>query len=131
MVYHSHIWAESMDFGPRTGAVQDLIDFILSGSLLRCPRPPHDPGLRIIRDPGEADRYQEMQEDTPDDRWTWREILDYGGACGSDLPAKRTDRLGWVPGLMERLAPLMDAEVYDSLHRQLEASYSKDDIANP
>lgn len=117
-----------MNFGRHSADVRDLIDFILSGSLLHNPQPPHDPGLRIIRDLGEAYRYQEVQEDSPDGWWTWREILDYAGARGSDLPAQRLDRLKSVPGLMKSLAHLMDGEVYESLHRQLRENYGEDSI---
>ena len=59
-----------MNYGPHTADVLDFVDFIKSGRLLRDPRPPRDPGLKIIRDLGEADRYREVQE-APLSRSSW------------------------------------------------------------
>ena len=69
-----------------------------------------------------------MQEDTPDGWWTWRDILEYAGMCGSDFPIEAAERRKSVPGLTESLSRLMDGEVSRSLDRRLKGRYSENDI---
>lgn len=117
-----------MNYGPHTADVLDLVDFIESGRLLRDPRPPSDPGLKIIRDLSELDRYREVQEDTPDDWWIWKDILEYAGTCGSDFPSERLRRL--ETALIDKLNKLYDLEIYDYLTLQLAGRFDEEVISN-
>jgi hypothetical protein len=119
-----------MSYGPHTADVQDLVDFIHSGQLLRNPRPPRDADLKIIRDLSKAQAYREPAEDAPDDAdlWDWQDIVDFGGICGSSLPSEKLQRLD--PELIDRLNRLYDGEILDSLRRQLSGRCSEESISN-
>jgi hypothetical protein len=110
-----------MNYGPHTSDVQDLVDLIDSGQLLRNPQLPRDPSVKIIHDPAEVEQYRELPPEAPDDACGWRDIVEFGGMCGlgssSDFPSEKLDRL--EPELIDTLNDLYDGHVQESLRRQL------------